>query len=79
MLQRLIKIVHCNNFVSNERLSILILHNLHIADSDRTTVVVDAPAVLLYAVDAVGVGAYIVYVHHHHRIIGVDIDIVYIV
>ena len=79
MLQRLIKNVHCNNFVSNERLSILVLHNLHIANSDRATIVVDAPTVLLYAVDAVGIGADIVDVHHHYRVVRIDIDVINVI
>ena len=43
----------------------LILTYLHIADGDGATVVVDAPAVFLDAIDAVGVADIVVDVHHH--------------
>ena len=58
---------------------VLLLTNLHIAYSNRATVVVDAPAVLLDAVDALSVCADIVDVHHQYTVVGIDVDVVRIV
>ena len=58
---------------------VLLLTNLHIAYSNRATVVVDAPAVLLDAVDALSVCADIVDVHHQYTVVGIDVDVVHIV
>ena len=58
---------------------VLLLTNLHIAYSNRATVVVDAPAVLLDAVDALSVCADIVDVHHQYAVVGIDVDVVHIV
>ena len=52
---------------------------LNIANCDRTAVVVDAPAVFLDAVDALGVGAYIVDVKCQDAVICVDVDVVGVV
>ena len=51
----------------------------YIANCNRTTVVVDAPAVFLDAVDALGVGAYIVDVKCKDAVICVDVDVVGVV
>ena len=58
---------------------VLLLTNLHIAYSNRATVVVDAPAVLLDAVDALSVCADIVDVHHQYTVAGINVDVVHIV
>ena len=50
-----------------------------VANLDVATVVVDAPAVLLNTVDAVGVSVGVVDVHHHDGVVGVDVDAIYIV
>ena len=55
---------------------VLLLTNLHIAYSNSATVVVDAPAVLLDAVDALSVCADIVDVHHQYTVVGIDVDVV---
>ena len=57
----------------------LILVYFNIANGDTTAVVVNTPAVLLDTINAVCIGADIVDVHYHHRVIGIDIDIVNIV
>ena len=43
-----------------------------IADGDAATIVVDAPAVLLYSVDAVGVTAHVVDIHHGDAVVRAD-------
>ena len=43
---------------------LLLLADLHVADGDGASLVVDAPAVFLYAVDALCVGADIIDIHH---------------
>ena len=57
----------------------LLLADLNIADGDGATVVVDAPAVLLDAVDALRVADDVVDVHDEHRVVGVDVDVIDIV
>ena len=49
---------------------------LYIADGDAAAVVVDAPAVLLDAVDAIGVADIVIYIHDHHTVVGEDVDMV---
>ena len=51
----------------------------YVADSDRTAVVVDAPAVLLDAVDALGVGADVIDVERQDAVVGIDVDVVDVV
>ena len=48
---------------------------LDITDGNRSTIVVDAPAVLLDTIDALGVRAYIIDVHHHSLILVVRFHI----
>ena len=50
-----------------------------IADSDRTAIVVDAPTVLLDAIDALGIGTDIIDVEHKYGVVGIDIDMIRIV
>ena len=81
MFHLLRKIVHCNIFLSNERFffqcrNCLLLTDFHITNSNGASIIVDAPAVFLYAIDALGVGTYIVDVGHDNRVISVDVDVV---
>ena len=55
------------------------LTDFHIAYSNGTTVVVDAPAILLDAVDTLGISADIIDVHGQNGVVGIDVDVVYIV
>ena len=48
---------------------------LDITDGNRSTIVVDAPAVLLDTIDALGVREYIIDVHHHSLILVVRFHI----
>ena len=57
----------------------LLLTYFYIANCNRTAVVVDAPAVFLDAVDALGVGTYIVNVKCQYAVICVDVDVVGVV
>lgn len=57
----------------------LLLANFHITDSDRTTVVVDTPAIFLDTVDALCVADITIDIHYQHRIISVDVYIVGVV
>ena len=52
---------------------------LNIADSDGTTVVVDAPAVLLDTVDTLGVADNVIDVHDEYGVVGIDVDVVLVV
>jgi hypothetical protein len=52
------------------------LANLHIAYIYCSTIAVDAPAILLDAIDAVGVAGHIIDVHHADAVVGVDGDVV---
>ena len=58
---------------------ILLLTDFHVADGNGAAIIVDAPAVLLDAVDALGVGTDIVDVHHQYTVVGVDVDVVGVV
>ena len=58
---------------------ILLLTYLYIANCNRAAVVVDAPAVFLDAVDALGVGTYIVDVKCQDAVVCVDVDVVGVV
>lgn len=57
----------------------LILFELDIGYFDFVAVVVDRPAVTGDTIDAIGVGETIVDIHHEHRVIGIDIDMVDII
>ena len=63
-------------FVAN---NLLLLTNLQVANGDVTTIVVDAPAVLLDAIDAVGAADDVVDVHDEDTIVGIDVDVVLVV
>ena len=60
-------------------LDCLILTDLDIADGDASTVVVDAPAILLDAIDAVGIGTDIIDIHDHYAVVCVDVNLVVVV
>lgn len=53
--------------------------NLHIAYIYCSTIAVDAPTILLDAIDAVGVAGHIIDVHHADAVVGVDGDVVGVV
>ena len=53
--------------------------NLHIAYIYCSTIAVDAPTILLDAIDAVGVAGHIIDVHHADTVVGVDGDVVGVV
>ena len=57
----------------------LVLANLQIANGDVTTIVIDTPAVLLDAIDAVGIANGIVDIHHADTIVGIDGDVIHVV
>ena len=57
----------------------LLLADFHITNSNGTTVVIDTPAILLYAIDTLGVGTYIVDVGHDNRVVSVNVDVVGVV
>lgn len=57
----------------------LLLTNFDIAYSDTATIVIDAPAVFLNAVDTLGIAHIVVDVHHKDRIIGIDVNLVGVV
>ena len=57
----------------------LVLANLQVANCDVSTIVVDTPAVLLDAIDAVGITANIIDVHHADAVVGIDSDMINIV
>ena len=50
-----------------------------IADGDAAAVVVDAPAVLLDAIDALGVADIVVDIHDEHGVVGVDVNLIGVV
>lgn len=57
----------------------LILANFHIAYVYCSIITVDAPTILLDAIDAVGVARHIIDVHYADTVIGVDGDVVGVV
>ena len=57
----------------------LVLANLQVANCDVSTIVVDTPAVLLDAIDAVGIANGIVDIHHADTIVGVDGNIIHVI
>jgi hypothetical protein len=56
-----------------------LLTDFHVRDCNRASIVVDTPAILLDAVDTLGIGADIVNIHGQNRVVGIDVNIVDIV
>ena len=64
----------------SDLLSQLILTDLQIANLDVGAIIaIDTPTVLLNTIDAVGIAADIIDVHHTDTVVGVDSDVVHIV
>ena len=57
----------------------LLLTNLYVADGNGAAIVVDAPAILLDAVDTLGIGTDIVNVKRQDGVVGVDIYVVSVI
>ena len=57
----------------------LILADLDIAYCNTAAVAVDAPAILLDAIDTVGVADIVIHVHHHDAVVSIDINLIDIV
>ena len=62
----------------NSNLFLLLTH-FYVADGDGSAVIVDAPTVLLDAIDALSIGANVVDVHRQNGVVSIDVDVVGVV